>query len=172
MERVLLDTNIYGLIAVDKDRLKITDSIIKSGLIVYGTGLNRKELRAVPKYVIVAGRNLRVDLLNLFDGVVGNHIYEINQEMEKIANNYYKVYSEFGGSKPESDLINDFIIVACAALHNLDIIVSNDEKSMLSENALRAYKLINSIMKRRTPRFIDYIKFKKILRGGMSNEFV
>ena len=172
MKRIMLDTNIYGLIAGDNDRLKIVNAMLKSGFIFYGTKLNRDELRAVPRNLIVDGRNLRVDLLTLFDGVVGTHIYAITKEMEEIADNYYKTYVEFGGSKSKSDIIKDFIIVACAAVHNLDIVVSNDEKSMLTENALKSFKLVNSIIKKNTPNFIDYFNFKKILRGGISNEFI
>ena len=172
MKRILIDTNIFGLIAGDKDRLKIVNAILKSNFIFYGTKLNRNELRAVPHNVIVDGRNLRVDLLTLFDAIVSKHIYSITEEMKDIANNYYKAYVEFGGSKSKNDVINDFVIVACATVHNLDIVVSNDEKSMSTENALKSYRLVNSIIKKKTPNFIDYLKFKKILRGGMSNEFV
>lgn len=172
MKRVILDTNIYGLIAVDKDRLNIVNHTLKSKIIFYGTKLNRNELRAVPKTLIVDGKNLRVDLLTLFDGIVGEHVYPITKEMEEIADGYYKTYVELGGSKSKESIISDFIIVACASVHNLDIVVSDDEKSMLAENALKSYKLVNSIIKKKTPNFIGYLEFKKILRGGMSNELV
>jgi len=172
MKRIMFDTNIYGLIAVDKDRLIVVNSMLESGLIFYGTKINREELRAVPKDLIVDGKNLRIDLLTLFDGIVDKHIYTITEEMMEIADNYYKTYSEFGGSKSKKDIINDFVIIACASLHNLDIVVSEDKKSMLTENALKSYRLVNLILKKKTPNFIDYLKFKKMLRGGKPNELV
>ena len=97
---------------------------------------------------------------------------KIDDSMFEIAENYYKSYSEFGGSKPKESIIDDFRIVACASYHMIDIVVSSDEKSMLTENAVRAYKLVNSIAKKRTPNFIDFISFKNYLRGGKSNELV
>ena len=35
-------------------------------------------------------------------------------------------------------IINDFMIVACASVHAMNIVVSEDEKSMLTENAARS----------------------------------
>ena len=172
MKRVIFDTNIYGLIAVDQDRINIVNAVLKSNFVVYGTKLNRDELRAVPKKLILGRKNLRVDLLTLFDGMVGRHLYAITKEMEEIADNYYQAYVEFGGSKSKEELVNDFIIIACASLHDLDLVISDDKKSMLSENALKSYKIVNSIIKKKTPDFIDYLKFKKMLRGGFPNEFI
>ena len=45
------------------------------------------------------------------------------------------------------------------------VVVSNDERSVLTENAMRAYNLINSVIGKKTPNFISYEKFKKTLRG-------
>jgi len=60
-------------------------------------------------------------------------------------------------------MINDFLIVACASKNNLDIIVSNDNITMLTENTIKAYKNINKILSLKTPRFIDYKEFKNIV---------
>lgn len=38
-----------------------------------------------------------------------------------------------------------------------------DEKSMLSINAIREYNTVNEIKKLRTPDFINYEKFKRLL---------
>ena len=67
--------------------------------------------------------------------------------------------------------MKDFSIVSVASINNLDIVASNDERSMLTENALRAYNLINSIINKRTPKFVSYKNFKTFLRGK-SNEFL
>lgn len=164
MKRILLDTNIYGLIAVDNERGKIILDIIKCGDVFYATRLIRQELRAVPEYLKFNGRNMRVDLLSLFDELIKSHICEITAEMKDAANNYNKAYKEFGGLKTKEEIINDFLIVACASFHNMDILVSSDEKTMSSENAQKAYSLVNNILKKRTPRFINYETFKKSLK--------
>lgn len=162
VRRVLLDTNIYGLLVIDIDRLKMVNSIQSSELIiVYGNELIRKELRRTPKESVMNGKSFRISLLNLFDGLVGNHIYDITQETRDIAEKYYKAYRTLGGSKSKLKIIDDFIIIASATLHDLDIVVSEDKMSMLKESSLGAYELVNSILKKRTPDFIDYRKFRR-----------
>lgn len=172
-KRILLDTNIYGFIAKDIERIKIVDSIIgNTNTIVYGNKIIRNELRDIPGKLKSEGKNVRIDILNLYDSIVKNHNLELIDELNEIADSYYRAYREFGGSKSKESIITDFNIVACASFYNMDIVVSSDEKSMTTENALRAYKLVNSILKKRTPEFIDYIKLRNYLRGGKSNELV
>ena len=62
MKRVILDTNIYGVITIDIDRAIIRDKIGKTA-IIYGMPLIRKELRDAPKKVRFEGINLRNRLL-------------------------------------------------------------------------------------------------------------
>ncbi len=172
MKRVLPDTNFYGLLAQDRERLEVISSIkINNRLVIYGFKIIRSELRDVPKKIKVGGKNLRIDLLNLYDEITKNHSFEFNDSIVKIGDNYYKAYKEFGGSKSKQDIIDDFIIVSCASLNNLNIVVSNDERSMVTENAVRAYNLINSVIGRKTPKFINYSKFKNMLRGEANELF-
>lgn len=170
MKRALADTNFYGLLAKDAKRSEIVSSIkAKKELAIYGFKIVRSELRDVPKKIKLEGKNLRIDLLNLYDEVTGQKSLQFTDVIAQRADDYYRAYREFGGSKSRNGIINDFVIVACASLNNLDIVVSNDEKSMLAENAVRAYRLINSVVKKRTPQFISYEKLKNIL-GGEPNE--
>ena len=170
MKRIILDTNIFGLLSKDPERLEVVEIMkTKSKMTIYGFKVIRNELRDVPKSIKIQQRSLRIDLLNLYDSIVENHLLDFNNQVIKIAENYYKAFREFRGSKPKEEIINDFMIVSAASLNNLDIVVSNDEKSMSNENALRAYNLINSVINKRTPKFILYNQFKKLLRGG-SNE--
>ena len=127
-------------------------------MVIYGNRFIRKELRRSNI------KSLRLSLLSLYDEIAKKE-YEITDEMEEIANSYYETYREFGGSKSKDSIINDFIIVACATLHNLDLVVSEDEKSMLTENAIRAYNLVNSIIRKRTPEFVGYERFRNMLRS-------
>ena len=172
MKRLLPDTNFYGLLAKDTKRLEVVDSInVNRELIIYGFKTIRDELRDIPSKIKIAGKSLRIDLLNLYDEITGNHRLEFTGYIIKIADNYYEAYREFGGSKTKEDIINDFVIVSCASLNNLNIIVSDDQRSMSTENALRAFNLINSVINKKTPQFISYEEFKKNLRGK-ANELV
>ena len=165
MRRTIPDTNFYGLLANDSERLEVVRSIKSNkDLVTYGFKVIRNELRDVPKNIKVVGRSLRIDLLSLYDELVENHLLESTSSIIKTAENYYKAYRELGGSKSKVDIINDFVIVSCASINNLDIVVSNDERSMLTENAIRAYHLINSAVSKRTPQFISYEQFKKSLK--------
>lgn len=87
------------------------------------------------------------------------------EELNKIADNYYKTYRSFGGSKSKNIMMNDFLIVACASKNNLDIVVSNDNITMLTENAVRAYNNINELIGLKTPKFINYKDFKEIIKN-------
>lgn len=172
MKRILLDTHFYGLLSKDEERLRIVEKIKAGGkIVIYGFKTIRNELRDVPKLIRTENKNLRIDLLNLYDSIVENHVLELTGNILEIAENYYKAYKEFGGIRSKEDVRNDLIIVSAASLNNLDIVVSNDEKTMLAENAVRAYALINSVINKRTPKFISYPDFKRFLRGEPNELF-
>lgn len=174
MKRVIFDTSVYGKIIELHERELIEKQLRKSSIVVYGNKIIRAELRDTPKKVKIAEeeklRNLRIYLLTLYDEIVKNHNLGITQKTNNIALTYYTAYKEFGGSKSKEDIINDFIIVASASLNNLDIVISEDKKSMLSEKAKRAYKLVNILMKSNIPSFMFYNEFKTYLRSGQFNK--
>ncbi len=174
MKRILLDTNIYGEMVMDPEIEEIRNIITKTkNIVIYGNDIIRKELRSVSKKVKIpnghaikiATKKLRISLLGLYDEAVKKS-YDTNQKVISLADHYYETYCEVGGSKSKSKIINDFRIVACATLHDLDIIVSEDDKTMSTENSIKAHKIVNSVLKKRDPGFIDYLKFKKVLRSG------
>lgn len=172
MKRIILDTNVYGLLAAENERLSLIEKIkARSKMIVYGFRVIRNELRGTPKSTKIQNKSLRIDLLNLYDSLVEEHTLEFDKNIPKIADSYYKAYREFNGNRAKEDVINDFMIVAAASLNNLDIAISNDEKSMLSGQALRAYSLIGSVINIRTPKFMNYSHFKNMLRGAPNELF-
>lgn len=162
MKRILLDASIYGEIVIDPD-IEMIKSKIKHAGIIYGFRVIRKKMRLTSRSKYVGNHGLRISLLSLYDEVTSGKEFTITEEMKKIAQSYYKAYREFGGSKSFESIGEDFTIIACASVHGIDIVVSDDEKSMLTENAVRAYKLVNEIAKKRTPDFIDYEEFKRRL---------
>ena len=165
MKRILLDANIYGEIVIDPDIEKIKGKIRNAG-IIYGFRVIRNKMRATSKSRYAGNHGLRVSLLSLYDEVTRGKEFVITEEMKRIAQSYYSAYREFGGSKSFGSIGEDFVIIACASVHGIDIVVSDDEKSMLTENAVRAYRLVNGIAKKRMPDFIDYEEFKRRLFGG------
>ncbi len=55
----------------------------------------------------------------------------------------------------------DFIIIACASLNNIDLVFSEDKKSMLGKYCIDAYKTINLQKNIRTPAFYTYKQLKR-----------
>ncbi len=165
MKRLLLDTNIYGEMVVDnhlnllKEKLKQDNS-----LIIFGSSLIRKELRATPKKIKLEGSNLRIDLLSLYDELVKERNLNIDPRTQDLAQQYYYLYHTLGGSKGKDEMANDLLIVACASLKEMDIVVSEDESTLKAEHALQAYTIVNTIRKLRNPNFISYEEFKHLLR--------
>lgn len=162
MNKLLLDTNIYGLLVIDSERRTVHKKIHASPHFFFGFDIIRKELRRTPKNLIFQDKNLRIDLLSLYDDVV-KKTYPTDQEIELLAEDYWKAYHEIGGRIPRNEIINDFLIVACATIKQLDIVVSEDKHSLLAEYPLQVYSLVNERQGLRTPQGISYQRLKEIL---------
>ena len=164
MKRVILDTNIYGKLAKEKRPYEVLKSI-KSGddFVFYGIReLIRREVRETPRDVrILDNKSLRMLLLSLYDSIVKEHELRLNEKIRFIAKRYCDVYKEVGGGVSMNHIMNDFLIIACASLNNLDVVVSEDNATMLSEHSLKSYNIINKTLNLRTPEFVGYTKFKR-----------
>ncbi|MBU1622272.1 MAG: hypothetical protein KKH52_00110 [Nanoarchaeota archaeon] len=161
MRRLLLDTNIYGLIVVDPERKEVHSVIhSKKDIHLYGFEIVRKELRSTKR---TANINLRIDLLRVYDDLV-DRSYELTVEMKKLADQYYELYSQIGGTQSKDKMLNDFLIIACASLKNLDLVVSNDLRTMLSDWAIKAYIAVNRINNIKLPKHINYEEFKNVIQ--------
>jgi predicted nucleic acid-binding protein len=170
MKRILLDTNIYEHLLIEVGKPMLETVVKEKKLIFYGTETVRKELRDIPvskKYATGSDlRNLRISLLQLYDLTVGKHHYQSTHQMEDVAEKYFALYRSYGGKEQKEGIISDFLIVACACLHHLDIVVSEDSKTMVSEPAKKAYDAVNHILEFKTPKFYRFLELKKMLRGG------
>ena len=91
---------------------------------------------------------------------------------EHLASEYYKKFNELRKSGryykslkskikkyTKEDLKVDFQIIAIASIKNLDIVVSTDKRTMLSEIAEETYNKINKINSLRTPKLVKYSEF-------------
>ncbi len=163
MKRLLLDTNAYGMLLIDKDSDLLKASINGSSFLFYGNEVIRRELKRAPRRSAQYEKNLRMDLIRLFDELVRNNIVNVTKEMESLADKYYLVYKEVGGQLSRRKFWNDLVIIACAALRLMDVVVSDDRSTMLNKYAIKAYEIVNKLQNMRTPNFISYDEFKEKL---------
>jgi hypothetical protein len=166
MLRVIFDTNIYGLLIKEKDAEEIEQKIIEDKeFIVYGYNPIRREIRDIPK-VTKLSKKTRMLLLNLYDKITGNHFLEHSIKITNLARKYYDHYRKLGGIYGWDTTIRiDFMIVACASFHGLDVVYSKDNKTLLGKHALKAYKHINLKENYRTPEFLRYEDLLKKFRN-------
>lgn len=163
MKRALLDTNIYGKIIENKDELIVRKAFgqAKNPLIAYGFKIVRSELRDTSKEVKIYETKLMTALLSIYDFVVKDHELPFTSEIEELSGDYYLAYRKIGGIKDRDQILNDFKIVACAAINNLEVVYSEDNKTMLSDAALKSYDIVNGIKKIKTPKSVNYKEFIK-----------
>lgn len=161
-KRVLLDTSVYGRLVSDKITLQnLEEKQEAHKIVIYGTKILRHELRETPKHMTLEGKKLRILLLGIYDSLVSSHNLEFNKLVRTLSNDYFKAYKEEGGSLSNQEISNDLIIVATATIYNLDIVVSDDERSMFSDKAIRAYKKVNKDYGMKNPLFKKYNNFKE-----------
>ena len=152
--RVLLDTNVYGNIFDIGDPEEFLVSVEKSDLIICGCDVIRKELRKIPKE-----QKLRKLALSAYDLLVDfKRNYAVNDLVKTLAVEYSGHYSS-----SFKNMENDFLIVATASIHNIEIVVSDDEKTMTNSKAIKAYHAINQKFQLSVPKFIKFEEFKKLV---------
>lgn len=162
----MFDTSVYGKLVVDGVILhKLIEKNQKHEFIIYGTSIIRKELRATPKGSVYGFRKLRILLLNLYDALVAkdNQNLKFNKLIATLSTDYLLEYRRNKGGVSNEDIKNDFVIVATATIYQLDIIISDDEKTMLSEKAINSYQSVNKKYGLKDPKFKKYSQFKKEL---------
>ena len=158
--RVVFDTNIYGLIAEEATPELFSKIEASENIIIYGLNIVRKELRDTPKTVLKNGRNFRNLLLTYYDKLTDGHDLHTTKFAEALAKEYLNSYS---GGISKRKLANDFLIVACATLNTLDILVSDDNHSMFSKNAIEAYRKVNGQNGLKLPSFYSLKQLGKLL---------
>lgn len=164
MLRVIFDTNIYGLLALEKEESEIRKRIKQDkGFLIYGFKEIRKELRNTPKESKLGRLSKRNYLLSLYDELTGGRYLKESIKINRLALKYYNVYRNLGGihSWHKTNINMDFTIVACASLNKLDIVISDDNRTMLSKPALKAYKHIGIKEGCWVPNFWKYSDLKE-----------
>ncbi len=162
--RIILDTSIYGKIIEDslEDEIVEKANIHKHDLTIYGIRVIRNEIRAAPKHSRDR-YDLRTALLKLYDTLIKGRELEIKPLANNLAVLYYKSYRKNGGSVSWKKMFNDMMIVAEATISKLDVVASDDNRTMLSVPAKKAYYEVNKEHNLITPNFIGYNEFKRNL---------
>ena len=166
MKRIILDTSVYGKLIEETRVTEILAKKIPSEFVVYGSEIIRKELRETPKHERFAGRKKRILLLNLYSTFIRKDHHELKQNklIETLAKDYYTEYRKAGGSISGKKMKNDLLIIAIATIHQLDIIVSDDERTMFSISAVKAYAKVNRAYGLKDPVFKTYRRFASELQ--------
>ena len=158
MKRALIDTSSYEemLVSFNPEELRLLKK--RRAYAVEGFVVIRKELRDVPKSKLLdvgVGKKakLRLALLALYDSLTSGRSYALDEAMVGTAEEYFAAYAREGGGKRFEQVENDFEIVACASYKQVDIVVSEDVKTMLCREALRAYEEVNSKKSLHLPKF-------------------
>lgn len=160
--RVLLDTNGYDYFLDEKEFEKAFQMVETGKMIFYGFKVTRQELRDIPKNATYKDMNFRQLALRTYDRLTKNRIYSLTPIVERLAGQYVETYE---GPIEKKEIWNDFLIVACASLHQLDILVSDDQRTMLSPQARKAYEKVNAENQLDMPRMYDIKTFKLLLQA-------
>ena len=165
MLRVLFDTNIYGNLLEESDAAEIEQKIKdEKEFVVYNFPPIRKEIRNIPK-LTKTSKKARISLLEMYDHITGSHYLRNSIEITILAKKYFDHYKNLGGTYGwDTNIKVDFTIVACASFHGLDIVYSDDQRTMIGKEAMKAYHHININENLRTPYFLKYANLLKKFR--------
>lgn len=165
MNRILFDTSVYGRLIYEPEVLEKIERKYKKEFIIYGCSTIRKELKDTPKHIIHGKRKTQIELLNVYDSFIvkENHDLKYNKLVEDLSLDYFNEYKKNKGASSLDSIKNDFIIIATATIYQLEIIISDDKRTMFSDKAIESYKIVNRRYGLKDPEFKDYETFKKEL---------
>src|SRR3989338_1011213 len=168
MKRIILDTSVYGELINETEVADTLRKLVPSAYVIKKTKIIRDELRDISKEAQMEGKSKRNMILQLYDSFVkkDHHDLDATTLIEIIASEFYRQYRKNGGSKSLKEMITDLRIVSIASFYSLDIVVSNDQKSMLSEPAITAYGNVCREFSLSIPEFIIYRNFKEMVIHG------
>jgi hypothetical protein len=105
-------------------------------------------------------------LLGLYDEITNGKYLKDSLEVRRLALKFYNSYRNFGGihNWDKTNIDIDFTIVACASIYKLDVVISDDQRTLLHKSALKAYKHICVKEKRWQPNFWKYSDLKVMFK--------
>jgi predicted nucleic acid-binding protein len=158
--RFISDTCIFGVISIDKDVDQIIEKIRSSSkYVICDFKIIRDEIRAKKQN----HSKSNTTLTSLYDRLARGKKYTETSAIICLADEYYKAYKGNRGNVGKHKILHDFKIVACASIGGMNVLVSEDSRTMLSDKARKAYEIVNNKNKRKTPEFWNYKKFKEYI---------
>jgi hypothetical protein len=158
MKNLLLDTNIYGLALEKKDVANIliflAEEKQKSGkkYIVLGSEIINDEINATPH------KETRIKLSDLYQIVISGEI-RLTDKIKLLALDYF---NECKNNNVRITL-EDCQIVASSCFANVNLIVTENRKTMTSPKALEVFAFINKKKRLGVPKFIGCATLKSFL---------
>lgn len=169
-EIIILDTNAYGELLLEENSEELIQKIRTDKFrLIYGVDVIERELEKTPLELKYKGQELRKLLVDLFESL-SDKIIKVTPLVKHLAEDYFNRYKKISKTKAykkvkakysEENIKIDFQIIAIASLNSIDIVVSSDTRTMLSQIAKDVYKHINKLNRLRTPKLIEYKKFKE-----------
>lgn len=169
MKRVILDTSVYGKLVEEPEIAALILEKLPKEFVIYGMDTIKKELRDTPKSYLYKGKKLRVLLLAFYSAFVrkDHHNLQYNKLIDILVKDYLLEYRKKGGIISDKKLSNDMTIIATATIYKLDIIVSDDERTMFSPLAVATYRAVNKLYGMSDPLFKTYRNFKaELIKSG------
>jgi len=171
---IILDTNVYGELLVEKKSEELIEKINQDkSICIYGIDIIEKELKDTPEEIKYQNKILKDAVLSIYKTLVNKEL-RLFPVAQYLATEYYKRFDELRNSSrysktiapkikkyKEEDLKVDFQIIAVASIKNIDIVVSTDKRTILSEIAEDTYKKVNNENNLRTPILVKYSDFRK-----------
>ena len=164
MKIVLFDTNIYGLALEKKDVANILMLFVnqkqksEKEYVAFGSQIVNQEINANPH------QETKSKLNELYELVISGEI-KLTEKVKLLALEYF---NECKNSHVKITL-EDCQIVASSCMANVDFIVTNNRKTMMSDKSIDVFTFINKKKGLRTPNLIGYEVLKSFLfRSGIS----
>ena len=175
---IILDTNVYGELLLEKESKEIIKKIIQDKQIhICGIEIIEKELKETPREINYQDQVLKEAVLSIYESLIQENL-KLSPLAEHLAKGYYKEFDRLRNSGrhkllskkikkyTEENLKIDFQIIAIASIKNIDIVVSTDKRTMLSEIAEETYCKVNEINGLQTPKLVKYSEFIGRYRNG------
>jgi len=180
-KRIIFDTSVYGRLIEDLELANKIGEKIPNEYVIYGNKTIRNELRDTPNDLRLWDKSIRILLLKIYDSFVRKEHHDLgcNKLVGTLSEDYFEAYKKESGSLSNQEMKNDLIIIATATIYQLDIVVSDDERSMFSnmsemqgisehdqkssifDEAIRAYEKVNKEYGMKNPVFKKYTAFKE-----------
>ena len=105
------------------------------------------------------GFKVRINCLKIYDEIVKGHDLSVTELCEDLALKYYK---EINPVKPFKKIRNDLLLAALATFYELDLVISEDRKTLVSKEFVKAFEKVNNRNNLNTPDFYSLKNFYKL----------